>query len=228
MADEDMRMDEFLRFANRELETARNQLEVLQKEVDSWEHAISQFKLRRQKALYSAIHNVRDDGSWQDGFNPKAYVLDVLRERSDGVTPVMLRKMYEQAMGEAPSKNFPYNTLRTLVNQGGAVKHQERYFFPTHAPSEPVDPDDGPNAEREIRSFARVWCADHTQETYTNDDVGACYSDLSAERPDLLEFRPPSGLIEEREDFARAWIEEELEREGQLRTFSRKVADPRQ
>ena len=140
MADEDMRMDEFLRFANRELETARSQLEVLQEEVDSWENAIKQFKLRRQKALYKAIHEVSDDGDWQDGFNPRAFVLDVLRERSDGVTPVMLRKMYEKAMSEPPNKNFPYNTLRTLVNQGGAVKHDERYFFPTHAPSESVDP----------------------------------------------------------------------------------------
>ncbi len=72
-------------------------------------------------------------------------------------------------------------------------------------------------AEREIRSFAGDWCACRTKEVYTSDDVEDCRAELSAQRPELLEFDAAG-----KEELARAWITEALEQEGRYLAFKRR------
>ena len=75
-------------------------------------------------------------------------------------------------------------------------------------------------AEREITSFAGDWCAYRAKDVYTSDDVEECRLELSAQHANVLEF-PAEG----REELARAWITEALEREGRHLAFKRKTRD---
>ena len=83
-------------------------------------------------------------------------------------------------------------------------------------------------AERGIRSFARDWCAYDDLEHYTFESIDDCYAKLSAQRPELLEFGSGEDIHLDREQLARAWIEEELDRAGQSRRLQRQIEDPRQ
>ena len=80
-------------------------------------------------------------------------------------------------------------------------------------------------ARHVIEEFCRVWCEEHLDEYYMHEDIDDCYQALSDQYPELLGSRSPTGLSEEREELARAWIETGLDQTTQLAIVTRKVSE---
>ena len=76
-------------------------------------------------------------------------------------------------------------------------------------------------AESKIREFACDWSDYDSQEHYTHQDVDDCYWDLLEKHPEFLKFGSGKDIHLDREELARAWIEQELHNNGQHRRLTR-------